>query len=271
MPELYRFTPGATPLLISVPHAGTHVPPDIGERLTPAALTLADTDWHVDRLYEFAAAIGAGLLTATHSRYVIDLNRDPAGVALYPDADNTELVPLTTFAHEAIYAPGREPDDAEKKGRIAKYWEPYHAKLRRELDAIRSRFGVAILWDGHSIPSEVPRFFKGSLPDLNIGTAKGASADRELIARVAAAIRGGASYSSVLDGRFTGGYITRHYGDPSAGVHALQLELTWKNYMAKEAAPFSYDAARAAPLQALLKACLEGAVDWAGAAAAVTR
>jgi N-formylglutamate deformylase len=266
MTDLFRFTPGSTPVLISVPHAGTHVPPEILDRLTPEARALPDTDWHVDRLYEFAPQLGVGLLVATHSRYVVDLNRDPAGTPLYPGADNTETVPLATFASAPVYRAGAAPNAAEVQQRIDRYWRPYHDRLATEIAALRRRFGIAVLWDGHSIASRVPRFFEGRLPDLNLGSGSGTTADPGLIRRMADLLAG-SGFSSVLDGRFKGGYITRHYGQPQRGVHALQLEMAEIAYM-DEAPPYRYDAARAARLIAVLREAVAALLAWAQAKAA---
>src|SRR5512141_2348351 len=173
--NLCDLAPGDTPLVIDVPHAGTHVPPEIAARLTPSARAVPDTDWHVEKLFAFARAAGATLVIATHSRYVVDLNRDPTGAVLYPGADNTELCPTRTFADEAIYVDGSAPDAAEVASRRAAYFDPYHVVLAAEVERVRARHGHVVLLDGHSIRSEVPRFFAGRLPDLNLGTADGAS------------------------------------------------------------------------------------------------
>ncbi|HZB92379.1 MAG TPA: N-formylglutamate deformylase, partial [Stellaceae bacterium] len=239
-PDLFRFTPGSTPLLISFPHVGTFIPDDLAKRMTEAALPLPDTDWHVDRLYDFAASLGAGTLVATHSRYVVDLNRDPAGTPLYPGAQNSELVPLLTFAGEAIYRAGAAPDAAEVARRVERFYVPYHQALAAELSRLTQRFGFALLWDAHSIASRVPRFFSGRLPDLNLGSARGASAAPALVRRVMAVLEAASPFSAVLDGRFTGGYITRHFGRPDRNIHALQLEMAEIAYM-DEAPPYAWD------------------------------
>ena len=262
MTEIYRFTPGTTPILVSVPHAGTYVPAEIAARMTDDALALPDTDWHVERLYDFAASLGIGMIVATHSRYVIDLNRDPSGKPLYPGADNTELVPTTTFNRDHIYRPGGGLDDAEVEQRVVQYWKPYHDRLAQELAVLRERFGMAVLWDAHSIPSQVPRFFSGRLPDLNLGSARGASAAQELVAAVMESFEQNDGFSKVRDGRFTGGYITRHFGKPETGVHALQLELAQAAYM-DEAPPYRFEEARAAPMRELLSGTMETVVGWA--------
>jgi len=242
---------GETPLVIDIPHAGTHVPPDIDARLTPAARPVPDTDWHVEKLFAFARSAGATLVIATHSRYVVDLNRDPSGAALYPGADNTELCPARTFADEAIYVAGGGLDAAEIAARRAAYFDPCHAMLAAEIERVRARHGYAILLDGHSIRSVVPRFFAGRLPDLNLGTADGASCAPTVQAAAGVALAGAGAFTSVVNGRFKGGYVTRHYGQPARGVHALQLEIAQACYM-DESPPYRWDAARAEALIAVL-------------------
>lgn len=256
--ELHR---GDSPLVIDVPHAGTHVPEAIASRLTDAARPVSDTDWHVEKLYAFARDAGATLMAATHSRYVVDLNRDPAGVALYAGADNTELVPTRTFDNEAIWDAGAAPDAREVAERIRTYFTPYHEALAAEVERVRARHGHAVLLDGHSIRSHVPRFFAGRLPDFNLGTADGASADRSL-ERVAAGLLGASPpFTSIVNGRFKGGWITRRYGRPHEGVHALQLEMAQSAYM-DEAPPYRYDPARAKPLVDVLRRLVDALAGW---------
>lgn len=254
--ELWRRREARIPLLIDVPHAGTYVPPVLAARLTPEALTLPDTDWHVDKLFAFGLEIGAGLLAATHSRYVVDLNRDPSGQALYPEADNTELAPTTNFEREPIYKTGLAPSPDETKQRVQDFWMPYHARLQADIDAIVSQFGYCLLIDGHSIPRQVPRFFEGNLPDLNLGTDKGNSAAPSLIDAAWRVLDGQARFSRVIDGRFTGGYITRHYGRPAKRVHALQIEIVQSTYMT-EAEPANFHADQARGIVDILKAMAE--------------
>ncbi|WP_341703671.1 N-formylglutamate deformylase [Ferrovibrio sp.] len=258
---LFSLTPGSTPLLIDVPHAGLGLSPGLDGRLTDAALALADTDWHVDKLYAFAAKAGAGLMVAAHSRYVVDLNRDPAGRALYPGADNTEICPTRGFDTAPLYRSGQEPDEAEVARRVDEYWRPYHARLAAELEAIRARHGFAILLDGHSIAAEVPRFFEGRLPDLNLGSNDGRSCAPALAALACDILGGQDRFSHVHNGRFKGGYITRQYGRPAEGLHALQLEIARDSYM-HEDDHVRWDAGKAAPLIALLQRLVDGLLGW---------
>ena len=259
--NLFDLHRGDTALVVDVPHAGTYVPPPIAAAMTDAASALPDTDWHVDKLCAFARDAGATVVVATHSRYVVDLNRDPSGVALYAGADNTELVPTRTFDNLPIWRAGREPGRDEVGARTATYFTPYHAALTAEIARVAARHGHAVLLDAHSIRSRVPRFFAGRLPDLNLGTAEGASADPDL-ARVAADMLAADSrFSSIVDGRFKGGWITRHYGRPAARVHALQLETAQCAYM-DESPPWPWDAARAAPFVAVLRRLVDALRAW---------
>jgi len=260
--DVYHFTPGRTPLLVSMPHVGTHVPDDIAGRMTNSALTLPDTDWHVDRLYDFLGELGAGVIRATHSRYVIDLNRPPDGQALYPGASNTELCPTTQFDDSPIYRPGQRPDGAEIAARLDRYWRPYHERLARELAAIMARHGFALLFDAHSIRSVVPRFFAGRLPDINLGTGGGTSAASELAALLIETAGDAVDYSSVLNGRFKGGYITRQYGRPADGVHAVQLELAQVTYM-DEDPPFTFRDDLAGRVRPVLRRIVAAMLEWA--------
>jgi N-formylglutamate amidohydrolase len=252
---------GDAPLIIDVPHAGTYVPTAMAPRLSDGARTLPDTDWHVDRLFHFALRMGVTMVAATHSRYVVDLNRDPAGVALYPGADNTELCPTRTFAGEAIYAGDDAPGAGEIGARRADYFEPYHETLAAEVERVRSRHGHVVLLDGHSIRTEVPRFFAGRLPDLNLGTADGASCAPALRTAAAAVLAKASCFTHVIDGRFKGGYVTRHYGRPERAVHALQLETAQSCYM-DENAPATFDAVRANRLVATLITLVAALVEW---------
>ncbi|XAH23931.1 N-formylglutamate deformylase [Xylophilus sp. GW821-FHT01B05] len=268
----FRFRQGTRPLLISMPHAGTYVPPALAARFTAEARQVPDTDWHMERLYDFADAIGASVLVATHSRYVIDMNRPPDGASLYPGQSVTGLCPVDTFDDTPVYAdPADQPGDAEIAARREALWQPYHAQLAAELARQRAQHGVAALWDAHSIRSVLPRFFEGKLTDLNIGTGKGSSCEPALAERILEIARSAPGHSAVLNGRFTGGYITRHYGQPGQGVHAVQLEMTQCSYM-QEALPFDYlpeVAARVQPtVRRMVEALLEHAESRAGMPAA---
>jgi N-formylglutamate amidohydrolase len=251
---------GDSPLVIDVPHAGTLLPPELAARFTVAARAVPDTDWHVEKLYSFAGRAGVTLVAATHSRYVVDLNRDPSGAALYPGADNTELCPTRTFDNAPIYA-GAPPDDTEVAARRAAYFDPYHATLAAEVARVRARHGWAVVLDGHSIRAEVPRFFAGRLPDLNLGTAGGSACAPSLRETATAVLAGAAGFSHVVDGRFKGGWITRRHGRPDAGVHALQLEVAQACYM-DEAPPYRWELARAAALVAVLERLAQALAGW---------
>jgi N-formylglutamate deformylase len=259
--EPYRFASGTSPLLVSCPHAGTHIPEDVARGMSPGAREVPDTDWHIDRLYDFARTLGAGMLVATHSRYVIDLNRPPDGALLYPGASNTELVPTSRFDFEPNYGPGKEPDQREIERRIGLYWRPYHDRLAAELARLKREFGYALLWEAHSIRSLVPRFHPTRLPDLNLGSGDGSAADPALAERLAAIAAESAAFTSVLNGRFKGGYITRHYGKPGDGVQAIQLEQAQSTYM-DEAPPWTYREDLAQKVQPVLRRFLGAMLDW---------
>jgi N-formylglutamate amidohydrolase len=257
--ELHR---GDSALVVDVPHAGTHVPPAIADAMDRGdAAALPDTDWHVEKLYAFAREAGATVMVATHSRYVVDLNRDPSGAALYAGADNTELVPTRTFDNAPIWRDGRAPRGEAVEARAREYFAPYHDALAAEIARVKAHHGHAVLLDAHSIRSQVPRFFAGRLPDLNLGTADGASASRAVQELAAGILASDARFTSIVNGRFKGGWITRRYGRPGEGVHALQLEIAQSAYM-DESPPWPWDAARAAPLQALLRALVAALSAW---------
>jgi N-formylglutamate deformylase len=253
--DLYRLIPGTTRLLVSIPHAGTFVPPGIEKHLSEQARPLPDTDWYVDRLYDFLPELGATVLIATHSRYVVDLNRPPDDSPLYPGMAGSGIVPVETFASHSIWQAGNLPDAAGVQARIDQYWRPYHERLQAELDALRSRHGSAVLWDAHSIRSQVPRLFTGELPALNFGTNDGRSCRQELSARLLGHAQGFPQYAAVLDGRFKGGYITRAYGNPAGGIDAVQLELAQRSYMDEATGAYLPDRAR--QIVAVLRALLE--------------
>jgi N-formylglutamate deformylase len=249
----FKFREGTSPLLVSMPHTGTHLPEHIAGRMTEEALRLPDTDWHLERLYDFLDELGASVLVATHSRYVVDLNRPPDNASLYPGQDTTPLVPIDTFHKQPLYRPGDEPDEAEISERVETYWAPYHLQLESELEKLKQQHGYALLWDAHSIFSVVPRFFRGTLAELNLGTADGRSCGAGIGEALMTKVQG---YSAVLNGRFKGGYITRTYGAPSDNIHAVQLELSEATYM-EEVAPFNFREQLAGRLRPQLRALIE--------------
>jgi len=257
---MFVFTPGTAPLLVSFPHAGTEIPPEIAARMTPEALQRADVDWHLPQLYAFVQAIGASTIAARFARHVIDLNRPPEDTSLYPGQDVTGLLPLDTFRKQPLYLPGQAPDAAEAQARRARYWQPYHDALGAELERLRALHGAVVLWDAHSIASRMPRFFEGKLPDLNLGTADGRACAPALQAAVEVAMAAQSAYTHVSNGRFKGGHITRHYGQPERGIHALQLEMCQCTYM-DETAPFAYRPDLAAQVQSLLQRMLDAVMD----------
>jgi len=249
---------GTAPLLVSLPHDGTHVPDAIARRLTPEAREVPDTDWFVSRLYAFARELGASVLVPSHSRYVVDLNRPPDDTSLYPGQNTTGLCPATRFDGGPVYVDGAAPDAGEIAGRVRTYWQPYHDALRGELARLRAAHGRVVLWEGHSIRSEVPFLFDGRLPDLNLGTAAGASCAPALQARLESVLAAQRDYTWIANGRFRGGHITRHYGVPGDGVDAVQLEIAQSTYL--DEATGTWDDARAARLQRVLRDLLGAAI-----------
>jgi len=256
--ECFSFSRGEVPLLISIPHDGRELAPGMAERMTENGRALPDTDWHVRRLYEFANALGAGIIAANFSRYVVDLNRASSDDALYPGQLSTGLCPTRTFAGAEIYQDGEHVAVDEQAVRIRNYWHPYHAKIETELSEIKQRFGYALLWDAHSIRTRVPGLFDGDLPELNIGTSDGGSCNASLESAVAAKATE-SPFSRVLNGRFKGGHITRHFGRPQANTHAIQLELAQHCYMDEASGDYDPEAAEALidTVRSMLVALLE--------------
>jgi formiminoglutamase len=268
-PEFIELRRGDAPLLLSMPHTGTHIPSELEAELASSWLARKDTDWWIDRLYDFAAELGATVLRTRVSRTVIDVNRDPSGASLYPGQATTGLCPTTSFDGEALYGPGREPDDAEIARRRACYFDPYHAALSAELDRLRERHGRVVLYDCHSIRSVVPRLFDGELPHMNIGTNSGTSSAPPLQCAIETACAA-SSFSWIANGRFKGGWITRNYGHPGRGVHAVQMELACRAYMdepvgpvGEEMWPTPYAEAFAAPMRETLRSILQSCLDFA--------
>ena len=259
MPDLYDFHQGTTPLLFSIPHAGTAVPDVLFSRLSEPARKLPDTDWHVPRLYDFVKDLGASILTAHYSRYVVDLNRPPDDGSLYPGQATTGLCPDILFDGTPLYKTGPSLSDQDVAERRERYWRPYHDQLAEELARLKSAYGYALLYDAHSIASRVPRLFDGRLPDLNLGTARGASCAPEIETSVAAILRASA-FSSAVNGRFVGGYITRQYGNPAGRIHAIQMEIAQASYM-DEVEGFPYNEAKARQLKPVLREILTTLLD----------
>jgi len=246
---------GDSPIILAMPHSGLYVPDNIYTRLNYIGRELSDTDWHIDRLYE-GLLPNVTMIRANFHRYVIDPNRDPSGASLYPGQNTTGLCPLTDFDSVSIYRKGQAPDASEIERRLQAYHKPYHAAIRSEIARVKSLHGVAVLYDCHSIRSHVPYLFEGALPDLNIGTKTGETCApfiQQIVADICAQAE---DYSSVENGRFKGGWTTRHYGQPETGVHAIQMELAQINYM-QEFAPWAYLSSEAENLRAVLKRILQ--------------
>ncbi len=242
-------------MFVSLPHDGTALPDDVAARMTVEARRVPDTDWHVARLYAFARELGASVIVPKFSRYVVDLNRPPDDTSLYPGQNTTGLCPIVQFSGQPVYLPGQEPSHAEVIGRVERYWRPYHDALMSEIARIKSVHGHAVLWEGHSIRSVVPFLFDGRLPDINLGTSGGGSCSPELQQCLTSVLESQSDYSFIVNGRFKGGYITRHYGRPAERINAVQLELAQCNYMDEDS--FAYIEGRAANLQRVIRALLE--------------
>lgn len=244
-------------MILAFPHAGTDIPTSIFDQLNANGKILADTDWHIDKLYD-GVIDNATTVRALFHRYVIDANRDPAGESLYPGQNTTGLVPLSDFDGVAIWLQNPNAEDITK--RLAQFHAPYHAALCTEIERVKTLHGYAILFDCHSIRSQIPFLFDGRLPDLNIGTNGGRTCDPAIELAALAVARKAQGYSYMLNGRFKGGWTTRQYGQPSENVHAIQLELSQSTYLSSEAPPFSYDKNKAARLCPHLKTMLQNII-----------
>jgi formiminoglutamase len=251
---------GDAPLIVAVPHAGTAIPEDSAPGLI-AERAIFDTDWHVHRLYVFASNMGATLIRTDIARAVIDMNRDPSGASLYPGQATTELCPTSTFDGEPLHHPGMAPNDAEIAARRARFHTPYHAAITAEIARLRALHPIIVLYDAHSIRSRVPRLFNGELPEFNIGSVGGTSCDPALTAEVERLCRA-SGRSTIVDGRFRGGWTTRYHGNPDKGVHAIQMELAQRAYL-NEAAPDRWDPVLAAPVTETLTHILSACIDFA--------
>lgn len=259
MSYVFSLIQGQTPILVSMPHTSSGLPAALAARMHPYAQSSPDTDWLISSLYDFAEKMKIGILQPEYSRYLIDLNRPPDNQNLYPGANSTGLCPLTCFDQRPIYLEGQEPDQPEIQARIELYWQPYHRALQSEIERLKSIFGLAIVFDAHSIASRVPRFFEGKLPDLNLGTAQGTSCAPELQTALEKVLQG-SSYPWVSNERFQGGYITRAYGSPADHVHTVQLELSQSTYLEEETG--TWLAGKAARIQPVLQHLLQTILDW---------
>ena len=258
---IFTLHPGTAPLLVSLPHTGTVLPDELQAHLTPRALALEDTDWHLAQLYGFVTDLGASLITPHLSRYVIDLNRPSGNTPMYPGVNNTELCPTRFFTGDALYLDGHAPEPQEITRRVQTYWQPYHDALERELARLQAQHGHVVLFDGHSIKSTLPWLFEGKLPDLCLGTASGTSCAPALRDALQGVLQAQNQFTQVVDGRFKGGHITRWFGQPARGCHAVQLEMCWSTYMAEEP-PYGIDPPRADLLAPVLRALVQTMIDW---------
>lgn len=260
---------GKAPLVISLPHTGTDLPPELEARLVSPWLALKDCDWWIDDLYAFAADLDATIVHTSLSRTLIDVNRDPSGVSLYPGQATTELCPSTTFDGEPLYKNGKGPGAVEIETRKRLAFDPYHALLAREIRRLRAQHVRVVLYDCHSIRSVIPRLFEGELPQFNIGTNSGAACNARLTAEIEK-LCDASGMSRVTNGRFKGGYITRAHGDPANGIHAVQMELACRGYMREPIPdvseanwPGAFDPAYAAPIRATLHSVLAACLAFA--------
>ncbi|MEP9388771.1 N-formylglutamate deformylase [Mesorhizobium sp. KR9-304] len=254
--EMVELNRGASPLILAFPHTGTHVPEDIWAKLNDEGRKLRDTDWHVHELYQGLMPDVTTVRTTCH-RYCLDANRDPTGRSLYPGQNTTGLIPLTDFDDQPLWIEGREPDATETSERVLRFHEPYHRVLQAEIERVRARHGVAVLYDCHSIRSVCPFLFEGRLPDFSIGTDGGRTCDPLMEQEVSAICRAAEGYTAVTNGRFRGGWTTRHYGQPEAGVHAIQMELTQATHLKSETPPFDQDVEKSARLREVLQQILQ--------------
>lgn len=258
---------GDAPLIVSIPHSGTDIPPEIESELVSGWLARKDADWWVHKLYDFAGGLDATVIRTAISRTVIDVNRDPSGKSLYPGQATTELCPSTTFDGEPLYKTA-SPDSTQIAARRLKYFTPYHDGIADEIARLRGIHERVVLFEAHSIRSHIPRLFEGDLPNFNIGTNSGTSCANEL-QRTVEAVCAASRFSWVTNGRFKGGWTTRHYGEPQMGVHAIQLELACRGYMDDPAKigeqnwPAPYDETRAGEMRKCLYAILEGCIRFA--------
>ncbi|MFT5134540.1 MAG: N-formylglutamate deformylase [Gammaproteobacteria bacterium] len=261
MDEVFELTRGDSPLLVSIPHSGTTLPASVEEQLTDEALLLADTDWFIPEIYDFIFRLDISVVKAKYSRLLIDLNRPPDNTSLYEGKVTTGLCPLKLFDGEPVYRNVSYLTENEISRRLESYWKPYHAALTEEITRLKAMHGYCIVYDAHSIRSAVPSLFKGKLPDLNLGTNNGLSCGSELQRLVESLLNNNNSFSSVVNQRFIGGYITRHYGSPLTHCHAVQMEIAQCAYMDEDGEP-NYDSEKAKHLKYFLEELFNGLLDW---------
>jgi formiminoglutamase len=254
--DVFEIQQGSSPIILGFPHTGTFIPDAIGERLNETGLGITDTDWYIHQLYS-GLLPGASVVRALFHRYVLDANRSPTNESLYPGQNTTELVPLTDFDGKPIWKEGEGPQAEDIAERIATFHAPYHAALKAEIARVRAEHGIAVVFDCHSIRSNIPFLFDGKLPDLNIGTDGGTTCDPAIEKAAVDTAHEATNYTSVLNGRFRGGWTTRHYADRANNIHAIQLELAQDTHLVREAAPFELDPDKTARLRPHLKLMLE--------------
>ena len=261
MSAIYELHQGSSPLIVSMPHSGLELPAGLTGRMTSVARSLRDTDWHIPRLYDFVKGLNATVIKANYSRYVVDLNRPASGESLYPGQATTGTCPEITFENEPLYQEGSEFDKAELPERIKTCWQPYHHALAAEIERVKARHGFCLLYDAHSIRSHVPRLFDGELPTLNLGTARDDSCAHALSEQLQEVLASQSHFDWLVNGRFVGGYITRNYGRPADGVHAVQMELAQSAYMMEDHSN-AYCPGKAALLQSVLKPLMDAMTHW---------
>lgn len=259
--DVFKLRQGNSKLIVSMPHVGTQLPETLIPRLTKEALALPDTDWYLEELYDFLQELDVTVIAANYSRYVVDLNRSADDVSLYPGSNVTALCPTDTFSGAPIYKQETSLEAPEIKDRLTTFWYPYHEALESEIARVKASNDHVIVWEAHSIRSEVPRFFEGVLPQLNIGTADGTTCEQVLIEKVVDVIKSNGDYSWVANARFKGGFITRHYGQPSQGINAMQLEIAMRAYMDESSLGPRFDNNKASSLRGLLKAMIQSLLN----------
>jgi N-formylglutamate deformylase len=259
--DIFKLKRGNSKVLVSMPHVGTQLPRSLIPRMTKEAMNLPDTDWYLEELYDFLDELDVTVIAANYSRYVVDLNRSANDISLYPGSDVTGLCPTDTFYRDLIYENETSLETTEINDRLNKFWYPYHNALASEISRIKAVHGDVIVWDAHSIRSEVPRFFDGELPQLNLGTADGTTCQPVLMEKIVDIIKSNGDYSWVMNGRFKGGFITRHYAQPSMGVSTMQLELAMRSYMDESSSSPIFDNDKARGLRVILKAMMQSLLN----------